>query len=442
MTERTPTRENSPIDIGARLELFVDRHIVDTLRQTTFRLHHPQPLSLPRSPIRGAYMSILKDGDLYRAYFRDYDPTYAGERRDGNEGEITCYAQSRDGHEWTFPELGFHEVDGTRANSAILAKRPPFCHNFAPFIDTRPDVEPQARFKALAGTHPGGLHAFRSADGIRWEPLHAEAVVTHEDFAFDSQNVSFWSPAEQCYVCYFRSWVTPHGRLRTISRTTSADYIHWNAPTPMNPNLPGEHLYVSGTHPYFRAPHIYVALPTRFHPDRGDSTDILFMATRAGATAYERLFTEAFIRPGLDPQRWGNRANYAAFGVVPTGPAEMSIYHNHSGYRYALRIDGFVSINAGFTGGECITKPLIFSGEKLYINYSTSAAGSVQVEIQQPDGTPIPDFTLEDCPSIVGDEIERPVRWTGHTALGQLAGKPVRLRFAMRECDLFSIQFS
>ena len=440
MAAKEQTQGNAPVDIGSRLELFVDEHIVDTLRQTRFRLHRPQPL-LPENSIRGAYMSVLKDGDLYRAYFRGNDPTYSGERADGNKGEITRYAESQDGREWTLPELGLHEIDGSRANSAILANRPPFCHNFAPVIDTRPGVEPESRFKALAGTHPGGLHAFQSADGIHWEPMRAEAVVTHEDFAFDSQNVSFWSPAERCYVCYFRSWVTPHGRLRTISRITSADYLHWSSPTPMNPNLPGEHLYVSGTHPYFRAPHIYVALPTRFHPDRGDSTDILFMATRAGSTTYERLFTEAFIRPGLDPQRWGNRANYAAFGVVPTGPGEMSIYHNHSGHRYALRTDGFVSVNAGFASGELITRPLLFTGEQLFVNYSTSAAGSLQVEIQQPDGTPIPGFTLDDSPPVVGDEIERAVRWSEDADLGKLAGKPVRLRFAMRECDLFSIQF-
>ncbi|MEY5011084.1 MAG: hypothetical protein RLZZ253_2223, partial [Verrucomicrobiota bacterium] len=55
----------------------------------------------------------------------------------------------------------------------------------------------------------------------------------------------------------------------------------------MNPNLPGEHLYTNHTHPYVRAPHIYLALPTRFVPGRGSGpeydqkdanvTDILFI---------------------------------------------------------------------------------------------------------------------------------------------------------------------
>ena len=62
---------------------------------------------------------------------------------------------------------------------------------------------------------------------------------------------------------------------------------------------------------YFRAPHIYIALPTGFMPDRGNSTDILFMSA-PGAGRFTRLFTEAFIRPGVAPANWGNRSNDAA----------------------------------------------------------------------------------------------------------------------------------
>ena len=208
----------------------------------------------------------------------------------------------------------------------------------------------------------------------------------------------------------------------------------------MNPNLPGEHLYVSQTHPYFRAPHIYVALPTRFVPDRGESTDILFMATRAGAYRYDRLFTEAFLRPGLDPARWGNRSNYVALNVVPTGPAEMSIYHS-SGHRYVLRTDGFVSVRAGAAQGELLTRPVTFSGSALYVNFSTSAAGGLQVELQDALGTPQPGFGLGDCATIVGDRIKHRVEWKGTPNLKELSRNAVRLRFVMRECDLYSFQF-
>ncbi|MBM3536197.1 MAG: hypothetical protein FJX60_24595 [Alphaproteobacteria bacterium] len=206
----------------------------------------------------------------------------------------------------------------------------------------------------------------------------------------------------------------------------------------MNPNFPGEHLYTSGAHPYFRAPHIYVALPTRFMPERGESTDIMFMTSRRGGR-FDRPFREAFIRPGLDPARWGNRANYAALNIVPTGPSEMSIY-TISG-RYTLRTDGFASVHADHRPGEMLTRPLRFSGQRLFLNMATSAAGSLRVEIQDERGEPIPGFGLEQAIDLIGDRIDLPASWKGRDSVAALAGRPIRLRFVMREADLFSIQF-
>ena len=447
------SRSDATIDIGSRLELFVDRLLIDRLDGAELRMHRPQKLPLAVSPLPdGAYATVIKDGDLYRAYYRGDDPSYRGKRGySGHPGEITCYAESRDGHEWVSPSLGLHQVAGGRDSNVVLAGLPPFSHNFSPFLDTRPGVAARARYKALAG-HPGhdrdvhgdGLHAFASADGIRWRKTSDEPVIPYDrtwPHAFDSQNVSFWSEVERLYICYFRTWLTQHGKLRTISRATSPDFVHWSRPVAMEPNLPGEHLYTSQTHPYFRAPHIYIALPTRFQPNRGDSTDILFMTSRAGSTSYERLFTEAFIRPGIGTERWGNRSNYVALNVVPTGPAEMSIYHAKSGHRYVLRTDGFVSVGAGSGQGELVTKPLTFRGRELVLNCSTSAAGSLSVEVQGPDGQPLPGLGLGDCMAIVGDEIGRVVTWKGNGSLGALAGTPIRLRFRMAECDLYSLRF-
>ena len=206
-----------------------------------------------------------------------------------------------------------------------------------------------------------------------------------------------------------------------------------------SPTFAGEHLYTSGTHPYFRAKHIYIALPTQILPKRGNSTQILFMTSRGG-NRYDRTFREAFIRPGLQAGKWGDRANYAALNVVPTGPQEMSIYVRER--RYVLRTDGFASVNAGYEQGELLTKAIVFRGKKLEINYSTSAAGGIRVEIQDRAGTPIPGFALADCPEIFGDEIRRFVAWKGGNDVASLAGKPARLRFVMRDADLYSIRFT
>ena len=75
------------------------------------------------------------------------------------------------------------------------------------------------------------------------------------------------------------------------------------------------------------------------------------------------------------------------------------------------------------------------------MNYSTSAAGSVRVEIQDADGKPIPGYALDDCPEIYGDALAEVVRWKGGDDVGKLAGKPVRLRFVLKDADLYSIRF-
>ena len=429
------------VSIGRRLELFTDHHLTGKIDGLTQRLHKPVRQPRPENSLPIIYATVIKDGDVYRAYYRDHRKGYTGKKFDGSPGEITCYAESRDGHEWTFPDLGIYDIESPRGKNVIWDGTNKCSHNFSPFLDQSPGVPKAQRFKALAGVHPGGgLFAFASGDGIRWKKLQDKPVLASGGFAFDSQNVSFWSVAENRYVCFFRSWQTPHGKLRSISKTTSKDFLKWSKPVPTNPNLPGEHLYTSVTHPYFREPQIYIAMPTRFRPDRGSSTDILFMTMRAGSSTYDRLFTEAFIRPGLDPDRWGNRSNYVSLNVIPTGPGEMSIYHK-DGHRYTMRTDGFISMRAGARQGELVTKLLTFTGSQMLVNYSTTAAGSLRIEIQDAQSNPIPGFRLADCPAIVGDKIEQKVQWKGNPDLGKLASKPVRLRFVMTECDLYSFRF-
>lgn len=426
--------EDTIREIGTRRELFVDRFLIDRLDNLSLKLHEPQltpPMSEPANNLE--YGTVIKDGNRYRLYTREA----RGSRFDGDTTEVTRYCESADGIHWTRPKLGLHEIDGTKDNNVILHEAP-FCHNFCPFLDRRPGVDPDQRYKALAGTVKSGLYAFVSADGIHWKKWRDQPVITYsKEYAFDSQNVSFWSEAEGCYVCYFRHFLDK--QLRSVCRTTSKDFLTWTEPTPMKPNFPGEHIYTTGTHPYFNAPHIYIALPTRFHPGRGESTDILFMTAR-GSLPFDRTFREAFIRPGLDPARWGNRSNYAALNVVPTGESEMSIYTTPF-RRFTLRTDGFASVHAGADTGEMLTRPLRFAGNELIVNYATSAGGNLRVEIQDSAGVPIPGYRLADNQPLVGDAINQTIRWKGKPDLGKLAGQTIRLRFVMQEADLYALQF-
>ncbi|MAD81100.1 MAG: hypothetical protein CMJ50_09700, partial [Planctomycetaceae bacterium] len=50
-------------------------------------------------------------------------------------------------------------------------------------------------------------------------------------------------------------------------------------------------------------------------------------------------------------------------------------------------------------------------------------------------------YGIADCLEIVGDDIAQTVRWKESPDVGTLSGKPVRLRFVMAQCDLYSFRF-
>ncbi len=459
-----PDREEQKVvRLGSRRELFADRFLIDRLKGASLALERPHDEGAVLrfdKPWEGrfcGYATVIKDGPLYRLYYRGL-PDAGG---DGSNREVTCYAESKDGIRWTKPELGLFEINGSKANNVVLAGMAPFSHNFCPMLDPRKEVPRGERYKALAGTGGSGLVAFVSADGLRWKKLRDKPVLTKG--AFDSQNVPFWSEAEGLYLCYFRVFVKG---VRRIARSTSKDFVHWSEPVLMGyGDQPIEHLYTNQTSPYFRAPHLYVGIAARFFPGRQvltaeqakainvdpgyfkDCSDGVLITTRGG-DRYDRTFLEGFLCPGIGPENWVSRTNYPALNVVPTGPNEMSLYVNQN-YgqptshlrRYSLRLDGFACVAAPYAGGELLTKPLTFTGKELVLNFATSAAGGIRVEIQDAVGKPLPGYTLADAVETIGNEIGRAVHWRSGADLGALAGKLVRLRFVMRDARLYSLQF-
>ena len=61
--------------------------------------------------------------------------------------------------------------------------------------------------------------------------------------------------------------------------------------------------------------------------------------------------------------------------------------------------------------------------------------------MQEADGAPIDGFSLAESEDIFGDEIERVATWKDGADLSALAGRPVRLRFVLRDADLFAFRF-
>ncbi|HWL07169.1 MAG TPA: hypothetical protein VNQ76_02035 [Planctomicrobium sp.] len=461
---RGSTADDSKVpDITGKLQLFVDQRDIESLKQAHLVLHSPVR---KETAIRfdaswetptACYVTILQDvveetnsspgQPVYRMYYRGR----------GGDFESTCYAESRDGIHWTKPELGLIEWNGSKRNNMILASTPPdrTAHNFVPFRDTNPQAAPDARYKAVAGKRikPGedGLHAFKSADGIHWKPMMAGALPLAGKF--DSQNVVYWDTARKKYVIYFRTYIKAN---RAISMAESEDFLTWSSPVQAVVEGEPEQFYTNAVIPYFRASHLLFAFPKRFIPDRKrlqehpqqGISDAVFLSSRDGRY-FDRQFREALLRPGRSTENWGDRSLMTAWGLVPTGADEMSIYVSE-GYRFdsscltrfAFRTDGIASVRAFATTGELITKPFqLRNADKLVLNFATSAAGSVQVEVQTASGKPIPGFTLKETLPLYGDEIAERYAWKSGSSLSSLAGRPLRLRIVLNDADLYSYRF-
>ena len=171
MSTKKNRSAEGPVDVGSRLELFVDDFLVERLRGAALTLHAPTPrevaLSLTRSceGHTAAYFTVFRDDDRVRLYYRG---SHFNWKTRQSTHEFTCYAESSDGIHWTRPNLGRFAHRGTKRNNIVWAGAG--CHNFSPFLDANPDAAADCRYKAL-GSIKEGLVAFGSPDGFRWRLL-------------------------------------------------------------------------------------------------------------------------------------------------------------------------------------------------------------------------------------------------------------------------------
>ena len=481
---------DEPIDIGSRRELMIDDYLIESISDSLrLQMHKPVRRNLAMvtdAPWEGnacAYSSLFHDGEKFRMYYTTNHYVNQKGRIEEPHGRHLCYAESNDGIQFTRPKLGLVEFNGSKANNIVLAAETIPGIRLDPghvtiLKDTNPNCPPDARYKALCRSPVKGkvgLFALKSADGLRFSPLSDGRVIT--DGYFDSQNLAFWDDERNEYRAYFRDF---DGGLRGIKTATSPDFVTWSkGEWLVYPGAPPEALYTNQIGPYARAPHIFIGFPKRYvdrgwvdgtgklpgleerkaraaaHPRFGSVvTDALMMTSRDGLTF--KRWGEAILRPG--PSRtnsWVYGDNLISWGMLttrsdlPQSPDELSIYaiegywtgKSQNFCRYTFRLDGFVSVQAPLSGGEFVTRPIVFEGGHLTINYSTSAAGSIYVEIQDAKGTPLAGRSLADCHEIFGDQIERTVAWKDGFSTKKLAGTPVRLRFVLKDADLYSFRF-
>jgi hypothetical protein len=391
-------------------------------------------------------------------------------------------------------------VSGAQGNLLVDAGHPAVFRDDNPAAP--PDARYKAMVRSDHPKGPRGMLAFKSPDGLHWTPMADHPVIT--EGAFDSQNLAFWDAERGEYRAYWRHFDRAtadqiYRGVRSIRTATSKDFLNWeNQADVVFPDSPPAHLYTNVIKPYHRAPHLLIGFPARYieREQRGTMddarekatpekmrnwspsmralpeldrrqlraaqrerygtalTDTMLIASRDGV--HFKRWAESFLSPGIErPGTWNYGNQFVAWHVVetrsplPGAPNELSLYAIENYWadqgsvlrRYTLRLDGFVSAWAPMAGGELITRPIRFSGDTLILNFASSIAGGIRVELQDESGQPLAGFALADCAPVFGDAIERPVTWLSGADLHTLAGRTVRLRFELQDAHLYAYQF-
>jgi len=468
-----------PIFVGDYKQLFIDDLLIDYSENVFIRINPPLktgPVLFANKPWEGhrigAYGTVLDDNGIYKIWYDSID----------NDGNIFhCYAVSRDGIHWEKPSLGLVEYKGNRSNNILPL---PPCGTV--FIDPVAPREQRYKYVTFGHGHKGylkkyGVTIWWSSDGLKWNQCKEYALPLNPD----TQNQAFWDDRIKKYVAYLRAW----NPLRCIARVEVKDILK---PWPYNPRpdksydipekfptltteLPivfkydeydpenSDHYnpcvikYPYARDIYFMFPSAYLHFPEppigRY---RNDGRLEIQLATSRDGIHWNRLNRETYIRLGRDDELDSGQI-YMLVGMIRRG---NEIWMYYSGYNYThgaysvekmrykgaifrvvQRLDGFTSLDSGYKIGRITTKPLIFKGNKLMLNADTSATGWIKVEIQDEDGRPFKEYSLDACDTIHSNSVFIRVSWNNRHDLSKLQNQPIRLHFTMRNTKLYSFQF-
>ena len=472
------------IDVGSRKQLFVDKRWLQSQRDVELVMNAPhQPGELlitadqPYEEGGGInlYCSVLKEPNgLVRVWYDLVTPTgpgpYEHERR-------VCYAESRNGLDFVKPELGLFEVKGSKKNNVVI---PGVIGGSSVWLD--PQASAEHRYKTQAKVYPTGkFHMHSSPDGLTWKLL---AEIDPQG-PHDTQSIIFWDQPSQRYLFFGRHRaISPEidvlcrsvrrAELTDLTQIKNTGLAIWpdavdRAKHESPPNVAPVDYYGATVFSYPYVDGVYVMLAQAFwHWLPTDSSagtlspglrDVR-LAISHDSKKFERVGgRRPFMRPG-PAGRFDSQQIWAMPNPIIMGD-EIWIYYSALNWdrtdqtdpdapngkrisgvgRAVLRLDGFVSVDAPYSGGEFTTPLLKFAGNRLELNVDTSAGGAVRVELLDESGRGILGYSGNDAPWQVGNSVRFPVAWRGAPDLRHLAGKPIRLRISLRDCKLYAFQF-
>ena len=487
-TALSEAQSPKPIVVAGEKQVFIDGRFIAHSRNVALHMNQPVKLGVvlrPECPWEdksiGFCASVMEHEGVFKLFYR----------ADSHEkGASVCLATSRDGLHWERPRIGLYEFGGNTENNIVFRDTD---NNAAyrgvgetiVFFDPHGSVE--QRFKMIASKgwpdpQTAGLFCHTSPDGVHWT-----AGPRVLDICPDTANQAAWDRQRAKYVAYIRIW----NPLRKIGRVETDDimtpwpyaslgadaYFIWGKesipvpsrefpvafgydaedPDPSDHYNPAVVEYAYAQNAYFAFPSAYMHFPDPPVGKYGNDglLDIQMAVSRDGVE-FQRVERAPYIPLGLAGEP-DSLSNYMAVGMLRLGDYLYQYYGAYAvthglpeaeqkmpiGCICAVRqrLDGMVSADADWGGGELVTPPIVFTGNRLVLNLDTSAMGTCQVGLQDFASKDVPGFAVDACDILRGNAIEKVVTWNGSSDLATLSGQPVRLRFVMRATKLFAFQF-
>jgi hypothetical protein len=451
-----------PVDVGR--QLLVDDFLIEST-DLVRRFHRPEkyaqnPVLKPETPLemnrgRRPCATVFQDAVWFDPQDRQFKMWYHAGWFDG-----TGYAVSRDGLHWERPQLDV--VPGT--NRILPAAGHGARDGCAVWLDhdTR---DPAQRFKMFLYERPEdrfGGQIFTSPDGIHWSgPTRTPTVGDNTSILYN--------PFRKKWVYSVRSGM--YGRARAYrehddlvagAQWTKDELVHWaaadeldlpdpqvGAPTQLyNLDAVAYESLMLGVAAIHRGPENDLCEKLK----RPKLTDLTLAYSRDGFH-WHRPDRQAFLACTQREGDWDRAYLHSAATICAVVGDRLFFYYGGwsgqspvlGGDMYAggatgvafLRRDGFASLDADARTGTLTTRPITFQGQYLFVNLD-APQGELHVEVVDPQGKAITPFTAENCIPLTCDKTRQRVAWKGIGNLGQFRGRPVKLRFHLRQGKLYA----
>ncbi|MEY4938593.1 MAG: hypothetical protein RIQ93_328 [Verrucomicrobiota bacterium] len=486
------------MDVGSQAQLFVDKQVVHSTQGIAFNLHqarkHPlNPLVKADRPWEGWRVNVY-GSVLYDEQEKIFKMWYVGNASEWFPNFATHYATSRDGLHWEKPLVGTVRTPGLARHNAVLDA----CQ-IASVTKDLADPDPARRYKMIEWSHAGGgrakpvggPHALVSPNGLNWTRIGAanlfrsnDVVTAYQDtrlkrfVAFPKFSTPVRGIVRRCFAVTstedLLNWPDPRLMLMPDVRDDAGtlgriEHVRAALDMPDDPALMRTEFYGIGV---YQGESTLVGFPwvfsinnsARFPTDRARNHEgpcEIQLAASRDLQSWERPFRAPVIALGA-PGSWDSGFLTTASQAFRHGD-EVWLYYgggnythgnpviydeyrgNERGTKYTCSIglatwplDRFVSAHGGSEGAQLTTVPLHFTGRRLELNVN-AGKGRAMVEVLDAAGKPIAGFERSD--PIVTDSLRATVKWKGREELGQLAGRPLCLRFDLRNAGLFSFAF-